>query len=198
MRGQISSSSLVLVDVYYVRHSRIFGYGNPSAQRKDLRGVHRPTSFESRARLSHAICARFVLAYESLRCISEKHRYDRASFVSLILRLCYSLLRRIDRSLFRATVNHQVSSSQRWQETYRPSGPFTMVVKHLPPVVKQLLTLRNPGLPPAPPVSKLSAVLTSTFKDAQERRAEKGWLTLTVRTILLDEPTHEASKLKTE
>ncbi|KAI0770792.1 hypothetical protein BC629DRAFT_1583376 [Irpex lacteus] len=59
-----------------------------------------------------------------------------------------------------------------------------MVVKHLPPVVKQLLTLRNPGLPPAPPVSKLSAVLTSTFKDAQERRAEKGWLTLTTCTLL--------------
>ncbi|KAI0092787.1 hypothetical protein BDY19DRAFT_883335 [Irpex rosettiformis] len=59
-----------------------------------------------------------------------------------------------------------------------------MVVKHLPPAVKQLLTLRSPGLPSAPPVSKLSAVLTSTFNDAQRKNVEKGWLTLTTCTLL--------------
>ena len=58
-----------------------------------------------------------------------------------------------------------------------------MVVKHLPPAVKQLLTLRNPNLPPAPPVSKLSAVLRSTFDDARTKKAETGWLTLTVGTL---------------
>lgn len=57
-----------------------------------------------------------------------------------------------------------------------------MVVKHLPPTVKQLLTLRHPQLPPAPPVSKLSAVLRSTYDDARTKRAENGWLTLAAST----------------
>lgn len=55
-----------------------------------------------------------------------------------------------------------------------------MPVKHLPPVIKQLLTLRNPQLPPPPPLSKLSAVFKSTFDDAQRKNATTGWLTLTV------------------
>lgn len=55
-----------------------------------------------------------------------------------------------------------------------------MPVKHLPPVVKQLLTLRNPGLPVAPAVGSLNSVLRTTFDDAKRKRAEKGWLTLTV------------------
>ncbi|KAF7797532.1 hypothetical protein EIP86_008732 [Pleurotus ostreatoroseus] len=59
-----------------------------------------------------------------------------------------------------------------------------MPVKHLPPVIKQLLTLRNPHLPPAPPVAKLSAVLQSTYKDAQSKSAERGWLTLSTCTLL--------------
>lgn len=59
-----------------------------------------------------------------------------------------------------------------------------MVVKHLPPAVKQLMALRNPQLPPAPSVTRLSAVLQSTFKDAQHRRAENGWLTLATCTLL--------------
>lgn len=63
-----------------------------------------------------------------------------------------------------------------------------MVVKHLPPAVKQLLTLRNPQLPLAPPVSKLSAVLRSTFEDARTRKAETGWLTLTASTYNRNKP----------
>jgi len=59
-----------------------------------------------------------------------------------------------------------------------------MSVKHLPPVVKQLMSLRSPQLPPPPPLSKLSAVLISTFSDAQRKKAEKGWLTLTTCTLL--------------
>ncbi|THH33736.1 hypothetical protein EUX98_g415 [Antrodiella citrinella] len=59
-----------------------------------------------------------------------------------------------------------------------------MVVKHLPPTVKQLLTLRNPGLPKTPPFTKLYPVLRSTFEDAQIRKATTGWLTLTTCTLL--------------
>ncbi|KAI0692654.1 hypothetical protein BC835DRAFT_1356381 [Cytidiella melzeri] len=59
-----------------------------------------------------------------------------------------------------------------------------MPVKHLPPVIKHLLTLRNPLLPPPPPVSKLGQILTTTYKDAQRKNAEKGWLTLTTCTLL--------------
>ncbi|KAJ3476960.1 hypothetical protein NLI96_g10795 [Meripilus lineatus] len=59
-----------------------------------------------------------------------------------------------------------------------------MSVKHLPPVVKQLLTLRNPNLPTNPSIGKLSAVFNTTFDDAKRRRAEKGWLTLTTCTLL--------------
>ncbi|KAH8106208.1 hypothetical protein BXZ70DRAFT_423462 [Cristinia sonorae] len=61
---------------------------------------------------------------------------------------------------------------------------ITMVVKHLPAPVKHLLTLRNPGLPLAPPFSKLHPVLTSTFEDAQKRKATNGWLTLATCTLL--------------
>lgn len=55
-----------------------------------------------------------------------------------------------------------------------------MVVKHLPPAVKHLLTLRSPGLPRAPPFAKLHPVLKSTFEDAQHKKATTGWLTLAV------------------
>ncbi|KZT12987.1 uncharacterized protein LAESUDRAFT_733537 [Laetiporus sulphureus 93-53] len=58
------------------------------------------------------------------------------------------------------------------------------MVAHLPPAIKQLLTLRNPRSLPGPPVAKLNEVLTRTFNDAQQRKAEKGWLTLTTCTLL--------------
>lgn len=59
-----------------------------------------------------------------------------------------------------------------------------MVVKHLPSAVKQLLTLRNPSLPRAPPFTQLYPVLKSTFEDAQTKKATTGWLTLTTCTLL--------------
>lgn len=72
-----------------------------------------------------------------------------------------------------------------------------MPVKHLPPVIKQLLTLRSPQLPSPPLPSKLSAILSSTFKDAQRRKAENGWLTLTVRMhISAREDTAECNALR--
>ncbi len=60
-------------------------------------------------------------------------------------------------------------------------APEIKMVKHLPPAVKQLLTLRNPQPRPAPPLSRLNAVLASTFQDAKAKKAERGWLTLAVR-----------------
>lgn len=58
------------------------------------------------------------------------------------------------------------------------------MVAHLPPVVKQLLTLRNPNPFPGPPVAKLHDIFTRTFNDARQRKVEKGWLTLTVSLSL--------------
>ncbi|CCM01697.1 uncharacterized protein FIBRA_03761 [Fibroporia radiculosa] len=58
------------------------------------------------------------------------------------------------------------------------------MVAHLPPVVKQLVSLRNPHSFPGPPVSKLNSILSSTFKDAQTKKVEKGWLTLATCTLL--------------
>jgi len=58
------------------------------------------------------------------------------------------------------------------------------MVKHLPPAVKQLLTLRSPNSRPGPPASKLYGVLNSTFTDARQKKAETGWLVLTTCTLL--------------
>lgn len=56
----------------------------------------------------------------------------------------------------------------------------TDMVAHLPPSIKHLLTLRNPKVLPSPSLSKLSNVFTSTFADAQAKKAETSWLVLTV------------------
>ncbi|KAF8559003.1 hypothetical protein OG21DRAFT_1503459 [Imleria badia] len=58
------------------------------------------------------------------------------------------------------------------------------MVKHLPPVVKQLLTLRNPEAWPNPPVERLHRVFTSTLNEARQRNAENGWLVLSTCTLL--------------
>lgn len=63
------------------------------------------------------------------------------------------------------------------------------MVAHLPPTIKHLLTLRNPGVLPGPSLSKLYGVLTRTSRDAKVKNAETGWLVLTVRFI----PNHAAS-----
>lgn len=55
------------------------------------------------------------------------------------------------------------------------------MVKHLPPAVKHLLTLRNPNPLPSPPLSQLHAVFNRTLADARQKKAETGWLVLTVR-----------------
>ncbi|KAH7920269.1 hypothetical protein BV22DRAFT_1040026 [Leucogyrophana mollusca] len=64
------------------------------------------------------------------------------------------------------------------------------MVKHLPPVVKQLLTLRNPDAYPSPPLGRLHSVFRSTFDEARRRNAENGWLVLSTCTLLtVNRPT---------
>jgi len=58
------------------------------------------------------------------------------------------------------------------------------MVKHLGPVIKQLLTLRNPEAWPSPPVEQLHRVFTSTLNEARQRNAENGWLVLSTCTLL--------------
>ncbi|THH17623.1 hypothetical protein EW146_g3220 [Bondarzewia mesenterica] len=55
---------------------------------------------------------------------------------------------------------------------------------HLPPAVKQLLTLRNPNSYTTPSITRLHAVLQRTVADARRRNAEKGWLVLATCTFL--------------
>lgn len=57
------------------------------------------------------------------------------------------------------------------------------MVKHLPPSIKHLLTLRNPHSFPSPPLVKLNELFTKTFRDAQLRKAETGWLVLAVSLV---------------
>ncbi|KAG9317203.1 hypothetical protein JVU11DRAFT_1396 [Chiua virens] len=52
------------------------------------------------------------------------------------------------------------------------------MVKHLPPVVKHLLTLRNPEAWPSPPSQRLNRVFATTLNEAGQRGAENGWLVL--------------------
>ncbi|KIM91020.1 hypothetical protein PILCRDRAFT_811534 [Piloderma croceum F 1598] len=58
------------------------------------------------------------------------------------------------------------------------------MVKHLPPAIKHLLSLRNPNSHPSPPLLKLHGILNSTLTDAKRRKAENGWLVLTTCTLL--------------
>jgi len=57
-------------------------------------------------------------------------------------------------------------------------------VKHLPPSIKHLLTLRNPGVYPSPPVQRLNAILSTTLNEASRYKAENGWLVLSTCTLL--------------
>ncbi|KAG6833749.1 hypothetical protein H0H87_001181 [Tephrocybe sp. NHM501043] len=59
------------------------------------------------------------------------------------------------------------------------------MVKHLPPSVKHLLTLRNPNVLPGPPPSQLQTLFTRTSRDAKLKNAETGWLVLTSYGMVL-------------
>ncbi|KAF5333111.1 hypothetical protein D9611_002330 [Ephemerocybe angulata] len=58
------------------------------------------------------------------------------------------------------------------------------MVAHLPPSIKHLLTFRKPGALPSPPLSQLNRLFDKTFREAQSRKAETGWLALTTCTLL--------------
>ncbi|KDR83535.1 hypothetical protein GALMADRAFT_235739 [Galerina marginata CBS 339.88] len=54
----------------------------------------------------------------------------------------------------------------------------------LSPAIKHLLTLRAPNVLPSPPLAHLNQVFTKTFRDAQAKKAETGWLVATTCTLL--------------
>ncbi|KAH6915254.1 hypothetical protein BKA70DRAFT_1258468 [Coprinopsis sp. MPI-PUGE-AT-0042] len=54
----------------------------------------------------------------------------------------------------------------------------------LTPSLKHLLTLRNPQGPPSPSVHRLNSVFAKTYRNAQEKKAETGWLVLATSTLL--------------
>jgi hypothetical protein len=58
-----------------------------------------------------------------------------------------------------------------------------MSVKHLPPVVKQLLAGRNPNSLASPPLANLQRVFAQTIAEARAKptNVEKGWLVVSVR-----------------
>ncbi|KAI9466775.1 hypothetical protein BJY52DRAFT_1103197, partial [Lactarius psammicola] len=58
------------------------------------------------------------------------------------------------------------------------------MVRHLPPSVKQLLTLRNPDAYLGPSVTRLNSLFQKTYADATLKGAETGWLVLTTCTLL--------------
>jgi len=58
------------------------------------------------------------------------------------------------------------------------------MVKHLPPSVKHLLSLRNPNVLSGPSLPNLQSLFVRTSEDAKRRNAETGWLVLTTCTLL--------------
>ncbi|EAU84256.2 hypothetical protein CC1G_01252 [Coprinopsis cinerea okayama7 len=59
-----------------------------------------------------------------------------------------------------------------------------MSATRLTPSLKQLLALRGPQPLPSPPLPQLNAIFSKTLRDAQHRRAETGWLVLTICSLL--------------
>jgi len=62
-------------------------------------------------------------------------------------------------------------------------GLFSMV-RHIPPTIKQLLTLRNPDAFVGPSISWLDHLFDSTYTNARMKGAGTGWLVLTTCTLL--------------
>jgi hypothetical protein len=57
------------------------------------------------------------------------------------------------------------------------------MVRHLPTTIKYLLTLRNPDSFASPPLTNLHAIFRKTSQEATQKKAETGWLVLTVRSV---------------
>ncbi|KAI9510413.1 hypothetical protein F5148DRAFT_1335873 [Russula earlei] len=58
------------------------------------------------------------------------------------------------------------------------------MVRHIPPTIKHLLTLRNPDAFAGPPISRLNGFFNKASADASLRGAPKAWLVLTTCTLL--------------
>ena len=56
------------------------------------------------------------------------------------------------------------------------------MVRHIPPTIKQLLTLRNPDAFVGPSISWLDHLFDKTYTNARVKGAGTGWLVLTVHT----------------
>ena len=54
------------------------------------------------------------------------------------------------------------------------------MVRHIPPTIKQLLTLRNPNAFVGPSISSLDHLFDQTYTNARMQGAGTGWLVLTV------------------
>ena len=54
------------------------------------------------------------------------------------------------------------------------------MIRHLPPSIKQLLSLKNPDAYLGPSVTRLNRLFQKTYADATLKGAETGWLVLTV------------------
>ena len=63
--------------------------------------------------------------------------------------------------------------------------PTLMRTVKLTPSIKHLLSLRRPNPPPGPSLSQLNKVFTETFRDAQAKKAETGWLVAAVSSFII-------------
>jgi hypothetical protein len=62
------------------------------------------------------------------------------------------------------------------------------MVRHLPPTIRQLLTLRNLDAFVGPSASRLDYLFDKTQNDARLKGAGTGWLVLTVHDLTLTSP----------
>lgn len=63
---------------------------------------------------------------------------------------------------------------------YKGFLTFLSMVRHIPPTIKQLLTLRNPNAFVGPSISSLDHLFDKTYTNARMQGAGTGWLVLTV------------------
>jgi hypothetical protein len=70
-----------------------------------------------------------------------------------------------------------------------------MVIKHLPPSIKSLLTAHNPSALRSPCSAKLLGVFRHTLDAGNNREAKVGWLVLTVCMLRLLLPKNQIDAL---
>lgn len=80
----------------------------------------------------------------------------------------------------RTSARHSHPASVPDRGNHEAALHFTVMAVKLSPSLKHLLALRNPNPLPCPPSAQLRQVLSVTYRDAQNRKAETGWLVLSV------------------